>query len=80
MKRDRTPLSPHGTSKDLNDERIKFRYELEQRVMDAIAHGNYTLIREAVEQDASSFLFNPIVRRIPDNELRDRGSAKRVYE
>lgn len=55
----------------INEEQIKFRYQLERIVMTAVANGDYESIREVV-QEREDLPYNPYLQRIPDNVLRDR--------
>lgn len=56
----------------LNEAEIEFRYDLEQKVMEAIATGNCDAIQTLIEGNVNKLPFNPVIRRIPQNQLRDR--------
>lgn len=70
--KDLPSLPPIQPTDDLNEENIRFRYELEQTVMNAITAGNYEAIRSLFENDLRDLPVNPIIRRIPGDILRDR--------
>lgn len=58
----------------LNEEEIIFRYGLEQKVMDTIASGNTEEMSSYLygAVDMKEYPYNPIVRRLPQDPLRDR--------
>lgn len=56
----------------LNEEEVNFRYELEQEVMDVITSGNTAAMKAYTETKTNELSYNPIVRRLPQNPLRDR--------
>ncbi len=56
---------------DINEEKIRFRYELERKAMTAVTNGDYDSIKEAVEE-REDLPYNPFLQRLPDNVLRDR--------
>lgn len=72
MSHDSMSLSELKAKKSLNEDEIIYRYELEQKVMDAIMSGDFEAIQSTVKKDNEELPHNPIVRRIPDNLLRDR--------
>lgn len=66
------PLNQYQHKSNLNEAEIVFRYELEQKVMDAITTGNYEAIQTLLETEMDEFPFNPLIRRLPRDPLRDR--------
>jgi AraC-like DNA-binding protein len=65
-------LEQYQKGQELNKEEITFRYGAEEKIMNAISSGNSDHLQEVIHHIQDQNKYDTVVRRIPENYLRDR--------